>query len=80
MQFSTLTLVAAAIAGTNAVLNLTDVTYGGITVGQPFEITWGDATPPVELVLMEGFDENNLKTAETITSKLYLPPHIVSQC
>lgn len=70
MQFSTFTLVAAAIVGTQAALNLTDVTYGGIAVGVPFEITWGDATPPVELILMGGLDRAALTNVETITSGL----------
>ena len=73
MQFTNLILAAAAFVGSaNAVLNLTDVTFAGITVGKPFNITYGDATGPVTLTLQNGNPPNGLKDVEVIASASHI--------
>jgi hypothetical protein len=73
MQFSRLFVAAAAVAGANAALNLTVTTYAGITVGQPFVLTWGDNSGPVSLILLDDTDPNNVKPFETLGSMFPLP-------
>lgn len=76
MQFTKLSLAAAAISGASAVLNITDSNLmADLEVGKAFDITYGDASGSVTLILKSG-DPNNLDTVSTLTGKLsQMIPH-----
>lgn len=61
--FTLATLVSAAFAK----VILTNTQFN-VAVGQPFTITWSDATGPVTLTLKDG-ESGNLQTVSTIASK-----------
>jgi hypothetical protein len=70
MQFGRLLVAAAASTAVQAVLELTDSTYAGITVGEPFDITWKGASGDVTLILLDDTNPNNAVPVATITSGL----------
>ncbi|KAI1075820.1 hypothetical protein F5B20DRAFT_584985 [Whalleya microplaca] len=59
-------LLAALSGLANAVI-ITNSNFDGIEAGQPFEITWDEATGPVTLTLKSGA-ANNLNTVAQITT------------
>jgi hypothetical protein len=68
MQFAKVIVAAAAFAVANAIVEFTDSTFAGITVGTPFNISWSGAQGPVSLTLTDG-STTNLQTVSTIASK-----------
>jgi len=76
MQFSSLLIASAAFALAQSKVILTNVVYANITAGEPFTITWANATGPVALVLRGAqpgaptTDPANLFAVYTIDSNL----------
>jgi hypothetical protein len=66
MQFGRLFVATAAFTAVQAVVELTDPTFAGITVGEPFDITWKGATGAVTLILVDDADPNNNIPVATI--------------
>ena len=68
MQFSKLILSASAFAVASAQVEFTNSAFDGITVGEPFNITWADGVAPYTLLLKDG-SISDLQTVATIASK-----------
>ncbi|RYP54348.1 hypothetical protein DL768_000922 [Monosporascus sp. mg162] len=65
MKFTISAIILAGLATAQVILTNGD--YSGIEAGEPFTITWSDATGPVTLTLKNG-PEDNLSTVSEITS------------
>ncbi|KAI0017641.1 Ser-Thr-rich glycosyl-phosphatidyl-inositol-anchored membrane family-domain-containing protein [Xylariomycetidae sp. FL0641] len=68
MKSTFASVLVAALAGlANAKIALTNSNFAGITVGQPFTITWTEATGPVTILLKNG-PSDDLATVSEIAS------------
>ncbi|RYO74851.1 hypothetical protein DL764_010734 [Monosporascus ibericus] len=65
MKFTISSIIFAGLAAAQVILTNSD--FSGIEAGEPFTITWADASGPVTLTLMNG-PADNLNTVSEITS------------
>lgn len=65
MKFTISSIILAGLATAQVILTNSD--YSGIEAGEPFTITWSDATGPVTLTLKNG-PADDLSTVSEITS------------
>jgi hypothetical protein len=68
MRFSSFLVAAAAITGfANAIPSFTNLVFNNVTAGEPFTLTWANATGPVTIKLKNG-DALDLKDVQTVVS------------
>lgn len=67
MQIGQIITASALFAMANAIVQLTNSDFSGITAGTPFNITWSGNTGPVNLLLKSG-PSTDLVTSGTIAS------------
>jgi len=65
---SLLALVAPAFPSISA-LRFTNLKFNNITTGKPFNLTWSDASGPVEITLLKGATPAFFASAGVIASE-----------
>ncbi|PVH85966.1 hypothetical protein DL98DRAFT_567840 [Cadophora sp. DSE1049] len=68
---SVLALVAAALRSISA-LRFTNTNFNNITIGEPFNLTWSDASGPVEITLLKGATPAFFASAGNLTSTFHM--------